>query len=365
MAGLLGLALAAGSCASVPSVSSDSEISRKERLEILRRAQVWAPTNIPAMDLKTGPVGPGAFTRGETVRCEYVERDMSGRSPKFTCVIPGKVPDDVKVKYGQGNAEVYGEVLSTRLLWALGFGADRMYPVRVICRGCPASMTARRRLPSGERLFDPAVIERKMPGREIESKPNQGWSWQELDLVDGGAPRAHRDALKLLAVFIKHSDSKAAQQRLICLDAPSRGSPPVKDACARPFMLIQDVGLTFGKPDFLFRKVNYVNLSRWSSTRVWATGEGCVGNLDRPLLGTLERPRISEAGRVFLAGLLNQLRDGQIRDLFEASRVTLRSDAPNQNPRLGPDVDEWVAAFKRKRQEIDSRRCPPDAPVKR
>ena len=45
----------------------------------------------------------------------------------------------------------------------------------------------------------------------------------------GGAPRAHRDALKLLAVFIQHTDNKAAQQRLVCVsddegeaEAPAR-----------------------------------------------------------------------------------------------------------------------------------------------
>ena len=92
---------------------------------------------------------------------------MSGRSPKFTCVIPGAKRDDVKVKYGLDNAEVYGEMLTTRLLWALGFGADRMYSVRVVCRGCPDDIKAEEVLPSGEKVFDPAVVERKMTGWEI------------------------------------------------------------------------------------------------------------------------------------------------------------------------------------------------------
>jgi hypothetical protein len=185
-----------------------------------------------------------------------------------------------------------------------------------------------------------------------------------VDEEAGGAPKAHRDALKLLAVVIKHSDSKSAQQRLVCLDRPSAPPPSAEALCEHPFMLIQDVGLTFGKPDFFFRKKNYVNLARWSSTRVWAEGGGCVGNIDRPFLGTLERPRISEAGRVFLADLLNQLRDSQIRELFEASRVTLRAEGLTGEPHTGPSVEDWVSVFKRKRQEVDARRCPPDQPVK-
>ena len=330
-------------------------------MAMLERAQVWRPTNVGAMDLRNGPTGPGAFTHGQTVTCDYFEDAMNGRSPKFLCVIPGRTPDKVKVKYGMDNAEVYGEVMSTRLLWALGFGADRMYPVRVICRGCPESVETPTLLPSGERVLDPAVIERKAAGWEIESRTNEGWSWPELRKVDparGGAPLAHRDALALLAVMIQHSDSKSAQQRLICLDGPK---PPAKDqpqGCERPFMMIQDVGLTFGKTDFMFRKVNYVNLERWASATVFEGDKGCVGNLKAPVLGTLERPIISEAGRAFLANLLGQLRDAQLRDLFGVARVELRSETPDSHEggHTG-SVDDWVSAFKKKRQEIADRRC--------
>jgi hypothetical protein len=137
----------------------------------------------------------------------------------------------VKVKFGGANGEVYAEVAASRLLWALGFGADRMYPVRVICRGCPAEFGGVEQA-DGTRLFEPAVIERKMPGDNGPAP--DGWSWQELEAVDekaGGATLAQRDALKLLAVFIQHTDSKPEQQRLICLDDGETGSK----ACAQPF----------------------------------------------------------------------------------------------------------------------------------
>lgn len=353
---------AAGACA-LSHRPSTHPTPRDERSDALKRAQVWTPTDIPAMDLMAGPQGPGAFAPGETVTCDYTKRDMNGRSPKFACVIAGKDGKDhdaVKVKYGRDNAEVYGEVLGTRLLWALGFGADRMYPVRVICRGCPASIKSGEVLPTGERLFDPAVIERKAPGHEIEFWRDQGWSWRELDQVDasaGGASRAQVDALKLLAVFIQHSDSKAEQQRLVCLDPRSSETPGYE--CAHPFMLIQDLGLTFGYADFFFRKAHYANLKRWAGANVWVGHEGCVGNLSRPFLGTLEWPAISEEGRQFLADLLDQLRDAQIQDLFAAARITLRSSGPSDDGDHGPTVDDWVAAFKHRRQEVADRRCPP------
>jgi hypothetical protein len=349
-----------GSCAARRAAASPQWTTKAARLDAIRRAQVWAPRNIPSMDLKQGPPGPGAFTPGQTITCDYVEREMSGRSPKFTCVIPGPQPDALKVKYGLDNAEVYGEMLTTRLLWALGFGADRMYSVRVVCRGCPARIKAEQVLPSGDRVFDPAVVERKMTGREIGTKGDEGWSWKELDLVDpeaGGAPQAHRDALKLLAVMVQHSDSKPSQQRLICLDADADSGNGGQSECRRPFMLMQDVGLTFGKTDMFYRKVNYANLARWSGVEVFAERAGCVGNLYKPFLGTLEMPPISEGGRQFLAGLLEQLSDAQIHDLFDAARVTLRPTAAGQDRRTGLTTVEWVAAFKQKRQEIASRRC--------
>src|SRR6185436_13206506 len=125
-----------------------------------------------------GPQQLGAFRFGETVVCAYRKKQMEGHSPKFACVIGSD--DEVKVKFGGENGEVYGEVLATRLLWALGFGADRMYPVNVVCRGCPDEFGGTR-LPNGDSRFNPAVIERKMPGSEWPREGSSGWSWNELD----------------------------------------------------------------------------------------------------------------------------------------------------------------------------------------
>src|SRR5687767_9026787 len=201
-------------CTVVLSLSAAAAASAQApdtRASIISRAQVWAPTDIGSMDLLGGPAGPGRFEFGQEVRCEYSDKVLSGRSPKFACVTASG--DELKVKYGETNGEVHGEVAATRLLWALGFGADSMYSVRVICRGCPPTIgvsTAQ----SDERLVDPAVIERKMAGREVTDAGQEGWSWLELDLIDeesGGATRAQRDALKLIAVFLQHTDSKPQQ----------------------------------------------------------------------------------------------------------------------------------------------------------
>jgi hypothetical protein len=83
------------------------------------------------------------------------------------------------------------------------------------------------------------------------------------------------------------------------------------------------------------------------------------------LSGTLEYPRISEEGRSFLAGLLTQLTDKQIDDLFETSRFYLRPRAPGSAESVSATVPEWREAFKSKRDEIASRRCDIPVPSKR
>src|SRR5688572_16519303 len=181
------------------------------RASVIARAKVWRPTHVPGMDLKAGPAEPKPFAPLESVTCTYVKEQLNGKTPKFACMHDEK--DQLKVKFGGDNGEVYAEVMASRLLWALGFGADHMYSVRVVCRNCPSLFNGVIRSAS-ESIFDPAAVERKMPGDSFE--PDEGWSWNELDLIDekaGGATRAQRDALKLLAVFIQHTDTKPEQDR--------------------------------------------------------------------------------------------------------------------------------------------------------
>jgi hypothetical protein len=331
-------------------------VSPRTRLNDIRHAQVWERTDIPSMDIRTGPVGPGAFAPGATVSCRYLKKEMTGNSPKFTCVIPPE--DEVKVKFGRDNGEVYAEVAATRLFWALGFPVDRMYPVRVLCDGCPPGPEAVRDARGPALMFDPASIERKFKGHALETEPESGWSWADLDKVDeaaGGAPRAQRDALKLLAVFIQHTDSKPAQQRLVCVDDKSESDEGV---CAHTVMMVNDLGQTFGRSNLFNRdRLGSVNLERWSSAHVWASKSdrsACFGDLPTSQSGSLDNPRIGEAGRRFLSDLLMQLSDAQLRDLFAVSRFPERVDQAIRPA----TVDDWVAAFKKKRDEIASRTCP-------
>ena len=340
-----------------------------ERLNAIRRAQVWMPTDIPSMDLKAGPPGPGSFAPEQLVSCDYMVHERRGHTAKFWCAVTPQ--DVVKVRYRPHNGEVYAQVAATRLFWALGFGADRAYPVKVACRGCSQNpwandVGAKSRMSV---FFDPATIDRKMSGDELETTHLEGWAWKELDLVDeatGGASLAQRDALKLLAVFVQHTDSKRSNQALTCLDEQFRGVQQRSnntgqsaidaehEGCAHPFMMVRDLGNTFGHANVFSRNVpSSVNFEKWSQTQVWRSdGKAmCVGHLSGSIGGTLDDPRISEAGRKFLADLLVQLSDAQLHELFETARFTRRDSAHT--------VDEWVTAFKQKRDEIVKMSCPP------
>jgi hypothetical protein len=349
----------ASSCASMPKPDSDA-IPASAYKALIERAEVWSPTRISEMNLRTGPSAKDGFEPLETVRCKYKEEKMGGKTPKFTCEL--KDGDDLKVKYGRANGEVFAEVAASRLLWALGFGADRMYPVKVECEGCPAELAkadmGATALGNGVTRFDYAAVERKMDGVEVESEQGPGWSWQELDTIKPAAPhgRAHRDALKLLAVMLQHTDSKREQQRMVCLDKGVDDDDEEELAeCAKPFMMISDLGKTFGKANaFNADNPGSANLKAWRESPVWTGKTGCKGNLFPSVTGTLDDPMISEEGRKFLAELLTQLTTAQLRDVFDVARFNER----NAGTDAQADVQAWVNTFQDKVAEIGGRTCP-------
>jgi hypothetical protein len=331
-------------------------LSVNERAALLQRARVWQPIDTRSLNLAAGPPLPAAQRIRGDLTCSFVfpQKPLNGSTPKFQCAAR---PDDVvKVKYGEKNGEVYAEIAASRLFWALGFKADSMYPVRVNCEGCPTDPFATSKADwhlgrpgeVGREVFDPAAVERPLPGSAIEVPGFEGWAWPELDTVNpraGGASRAQVDALKLLAVFVQHSDSKPEQQDLMCAPGGVRRDRAGNETCTSPWLVVKDLGTTFGKATAL--NTSKMDVNDWSGARIWREGAPCLGDLSKSLTGSLDNPRISEAGRTFLAGRLLLLSDQQIRDLFRAAMAERR----------GGTIDDWVRVFKRKRNEIAQARC--------
>jgi hypothetical protein len=228
----------------------------------------------------------------------------------------------------------------------------------VTCRGCSSNPWTQRQPVPGQQVFDLAAIEREPQGDRMVSEHEGGWTWPELDLIQearGGAPLAQRDALKLIAVLMQHSDNKPVQERLLCLP----GGRTETGVCDKPFMMMHDVGLTFGHADFFNRNATAgLNFVAWSTTPIWRDASTCEAHMSRSLTGTLGNPRIREGGRQFLADLLVQLSDQQLHQLFAVAHVDRRSQDPDRTGQPPAAVDEWVAAFKLKRAEIVNAHCP-------
>jgi hypothetical protein len=280
--------------------------------------------------------------------------------------------EPVKVKFGRDNRETYAEAASTRLLWALGFYADGIFPVRVTCLNCPAD-PQRASGTKGTHVFNEGVIERKAKGRKMYEVPNeeQGWSWKELDTV--ARPSYEKDGLRMIAAFIIHSDNKPAQQRLVCDGVEvNQATTPFTTTCQASRILIQDVGATFGGGGAFTNKTSAkMNLSEWSKKAVWkkvgtsSAPADCQAELPASLAAKdgLSNPAISEEGRRFAAGLVCQLSDRQLTDLFTVARVAEEPDFRNADGSFknglteAAVVTQWVDAFKRKREALAAGRC--------
>jgi hypothetical protein len=326
------------------------------RDEVLARAQVRRPPDqaIEDVDFRLNPAGPDAIPPSAELTCRFEIKPSEGRSPKFQCRLPSG--ESVKVKYGRTNAETRSEVAGSRLLTALGYGADRMYVVqRIRCYGCPRYPYPRFSwfdslfVDYGRFFdFDFAVIERPMEGLRLETHDRKGWGWYELDKIDparGGATPDERDAFRLLAAFLNHWDNKTENQRLVCLPDPN----PAPDPCPRPFLVIQDLGADFGPWG--------MDLDGWRSHPVWNDAQTCRLSMKSLPFGgsTFHDVQIGDAGRRLLLGLLERLSETQVRALFVGARFT----EPRHGPPESGDIAGWVQVFEdRVRQIAQAGPCP-------
>lgn len=348
-------------------------VSAANRRDDLKRARIFDDVDVAARNLAAGPRDPYAVAPGELVSCDFIEPKKEsvptgGTTPKFFCTLRHVHPHvHVKIRYGRDNREIYGEVLGSRLFWALGLAVDRNYPVRVRCHDCPADpWRAYRDFPATDassratREFDDAVMQRLYPAAVIETRDDEGWSFGELDTIDeaaGGASHAEVDALRLLAAFVAHGDDKPSNQRLVCpfdaIDAAGR--------CTKPRLLVADLGSTFGRGASrvfgLIDKEARPSFAAWSTLPMWEDARACRAHLTAR--ASASNPVVSEAGRRLLAERLSALSDRQLRALFTVARVERMGElTAGSDGKLRPvTADDWVAAFKRRRRELVDNHC--------
>jgi hypothetical protein len=204
-------------------------------------------------------------------------------------------------------------------------------------------------------------------------KEDEGWSWKELAQANA-RPTYERDGLALLGAFLVHSDNKPPQQRLVCDHVKvDQSTKPFTTTCEDSKMIVQDVGATFGSGGlFTSNDGAKMNLENWSGNDLWKkVGKGgadcpaCQARLRKSLTAKdgLEDPMVSEEGRRFLAGLMCQLSDTQVADLFHVARVAQMPRYHNSDGSFKSGVTEdsvvkqWVDAFKKKREDMAAGRC--------
>ena len=358
--------------------TENAPITAETRASLLERARIRRPVNVSRMNILSGPKNPLTRAPGSLVTCRYIEpkEPAGGSVPKFKCTVL-KSGEDIRVKYGENTREVFAEVAASRLLWALGFYTDEDFYVRIKCLDCPETNPFRpekdeRRV---TRIFNSAMLERTFPGMIIETSEDEGWSWNELDKIDekkGGATRAEKDAFRLLAVFIQHSDNKAVNQRLACYkqDLPD---PKNASSCRKPVLMIADLGASFGAGASKITDAAKMDFENWKNKDVWnLTKEHdylvqnkrqiCIGNLPNTMRAGeagLFDPEISEEGRKMLSDLLNQLSLKQIREIFRTAGIEKMEEyIDDAGKKRKVTVEDWVAAFIKKRDQINERRCP-------
>jgi len=375
----------------------------QDRINAIKNGRVWlAPEWIDSnfqfsdsLDVYNGPAvdAPYHLLFQDTVYClttpEDQQSSFGGKTPKFYCRLIDSMNSlfnpsqptplvaangktvKLKVKYpyagGKPNNEIYGEVLGTRLLWALGFGADRMFYVsQMQCYGCSEDPFKTRSVDNSAlaqaRVFSPTAIELKMNGEKMimqaaaqqsqqedesqaETELSEGFSFKELmqNLPDDKniqyAAYTQREALRLLAVFLQHLDLKPENQKILCpTAADASGNCPVQ-----PILYIQDIGSSFGVSVKGF-KLDKVNFKTWSSEKIWLDGTICQANFSRPFLkdSSMKNPIIAEAGRKFLVQLLDGFSAGEagrkrVENLFRAARMDQRASRET--------IQMWVEAF--------------------
>lgn len=381
----------------------------EERVSILKNTSVWsAPKWLNAdftfndeLNIVSGPTTSGndeVFRASDffctTTQDLLTNKGNSGMTPKFFCQLMGKNSensqgsdelklltkkngemDTVKVKYE--SDEVQSEVVGTRLLWALGFAADSNYLIeRTHCFGCDSDPFRSKKLNpetlKTPHVFSPTTVERKYKGTEILytgpvdvelhrkgsshadqlELSNEGWTFAELLALTSDNKEVkrqqltERDALKLLAIFMRHADAKPANHRLVC---ERGGVDEATGKCVgKAIAIIQDIGTSFGKGvDISILKMSKFDLAKWKAINVWKDAKRCRGQLFNFKDPTLNDPLISEEGRAFIAKLLKNFIDGEkgrerVADLFRAARVELRGDS----------VNDWTDAFIYKAEQV-------------
>jgi hypothetical protein len=205
-------------------------------------------------------------------------------------------------------------------------------------------------------------VERKVPGREVERRRDQGWSLKELRaLYDRGSLNrkieieAYLVALNLIGLH----NAPYFQNRLTCLDA---GWKRQTGLCFAPVLYVQDLGSSFG------RRVEggthtRGDFSDWQPNTLFVDKATC-----RIRYNFGSWVSVSEEARAFLWDRAQALTEAKVRALFKLARFEqvdpeLRAQLEQQGITGEAALDEavlaaWTGELMKRLDELRTAHCP-------
>ena len=230
-----GRGVAAGCAALLVAVTACSRSLQQVQLADGERpsiAELWQePEDLTQRDLVNGPGGQ-ALAPGDAP-FEFVARDTSGFSPGFD--VRGANGTEWSVKLGP---EAQSEIVSARILWAIGFHQPATYYVP------QWTLTGDVSGPQPAARFRPTV-----EGQEVVGE----WSWYENPFVGS----REFGGLVVANLILANWDWKTSNNKIYQLSSPVSG--------VSRWFVVRDLGASLGK-------FTYPTLLRWFRLRGFGQG---------------------------------------------------------------------------------------------
>jgi len=288
--------------------SAEKTAKRRVKPGAVPVSALWrAPTDIRTRDLFYGPGGKTHEPQGDF---KFIKEDAEGTSPKFD--VEDRLGNKWRVKLGN---EAQPETAATRLLWAVGYFADRDYYIPAIhVVGLPR-LKRGRKFVSADGTVRGARLELKAKGEKSVGQ----WSWFKNPFVG----TRELSGLKIMMALINNFDLKSSNNDIY------------QDPDSSYRYVVGDVGGSFGKTGHALNR-SRGNLKDYEKSRF--IGKVAPDHLDfvlhsrPPLLFFFNLPYYLKRTHMegipkniplddarWFAGWLTQLSDRQIEDAFRGA----------------------------------------------
>lgn len=303
---------------SLPAIVAAQESKpKKKKLPPAGKPILWRdPGDISKRDLR---YGPGAANMAPVAPFTFIKEDTTGASPKFSVKDARGV--NWTVKYG---IEAQSEIVSTRLVWAMGYFAEEAYYLeRAEIQNLP-------RVSRGQEFVSGSVVRgaRFEPRRKGVTR-GAIWDWLKNPFVG----TRELDGLKVLMVLLANYDTRLENNRVLHQKNDATGEMEAR-------YVVTDIGATLGKVGGLGGKRIKNSLPEYQASRFivgvqngvvefdYSTrpqGAGKFASLFSPGYGKSQANKekamrhIPLANARWVGGMLSRLSEDQLHDAFRAA----------------------------------------------